>query len=114
MAIRSISHFLWQVLRATKRSKKPPTGRQLRISPTPRSKDGSFLTALVDEGLLEFVTGSAAAPFDATFALTVKGEHAAEYGEYEYEPKRPAPPPAPAIAKAAPATAKKGRSAKKS
>ncbi|AWM38634.1 hypothetical protein GobsT_31860 [Gemmata obscuriglobus] len=113
MAIRSISHFLWQVLRATKRSKKPPTGRQLRISPTPRSKDGSFLTALVDEGLLKFVTGSPAAPFEATFSLTEKGEHAAEYGEYEYEPKRPAPQPPPPVVKSAPPTAKKVRSAKK-
>ncbi|MDY3563750.1 hypothetical protein R5W23_005366 [Gemmata sp. JC673] len=89
MAIRSISHFTWQVLRTAKRSRKPLGGRALRLVPNWHTKDGSFLTALVEVGLLTYVTGSADAPFDATYRLTERGEHAAEYGEYEYEPKRP-------------------------
>ena len=97
MPIRPTSHFTWQVLRTTKRSKKPPTGRQLRLTRSVRTKDGSFLTALVDEGLLTLVTGSADAPFEATYALTEKGKFAAEFGEYEYElkPRPPAPEPPP-------------------
>ena len=87
MPVRPTSHFTWQVLRAVKRSKKPPTGRALRLVPSRKTKDGSFLTALVDEGLLGRVTGSADAPFEATYALAEKGRHAAEYGEYEYELK---------------------------
>ncbi len=94
MPKRPVSHFTWQVLRAAKRSKKPLTGRALRVTPTVRTKDGSFLTALVESGLLTRVSGSADAPFDATYALAPKGEHAAEYGEYEAEMKpRPAAPP---------------------
>ncbi|WP_232069822.1 hypothetical protein [Gemmata massiliana] len=51
------------------------------------TKDGTFLTTLVDEGLLTRATGTADAPFDATYSLTEKGEHAAEYGEYEFQIK---------------------------
>jgi hypothetical protein len=94
--VRPTSHFTWQVLRSVKRSKKAPTGRALRLVPSRKTKDGSFLTALVEEGLLTRLTGTAEAPFEATYALTEKGQHAAEYGEYEYELKaveqsRPAP-----------------------
>ena len=89
MPLRPLAHFNWQVLRAAKRSKKPSTGRALRLVPNRFTKDGSFLTALVEAGLLARVTGSAAEPFEATYALTEKGQHAAEYGEYEYELKRP-------------------------
>jgi hypothetical protein len=85
--VRPASHFTWQVLRTVKRTKKPPTGRDLRLIPSRKTKDGSFLTAMVEEGLLERVSGSATAPFDATYALTEKGKYAAEYGEYEYELK---------------------------
>lgn len=93
MPVRSTSHFTWQVLRTAKRSKKPPTGRELRVTPTPTSKDGAFLTALVAEELLSRVSGSEDEPFEATYALTEKGQHAAEYGEYEYTPKpRPVEP----------------------
>lgn len=99
MPVRPTSHFTWQVLRTIKRSKKPPTGRELRLVPNRKTKDGSFLTALVDEGLLDRVSGTADSPFKATYALTEKGKHAAEYGEYDYEMKIPAdPPPAPAKA----------------
>jgi hypothetical protein len=95
--VRPTSHFTWQVLRTVKRSKKAPTGRALRLVPSRKTKDGSFLTTLVEEGLLTRLTGTAEAPFDATYALTEKGQHAAEYGEYEYELKAPEQPrPAPA------------------
>lgn len=89
--VRPTSHFTWQVLRTAKRSKKPLTGRALRLAPTRNTKDGTFLTVLVTEGLLDRVSGSDEAPFDATYALTEKGKYAAEYGEYEYELKRPEP-----------------------
>jgi hypothetical protein len=87
------SHSTWQILRAVKRSATPPAGRALRLVPSRRTKDGSFLNVLVEEGLLERRTGTADVPFDATYALTDRGEHAAEYGEYEYQLKpRPAEP----------------------
>lgn len=85
MPVRPTSHFTWQVLRTVKRNKKPTAGRMLRLVPSRKTKDGSFLTALVEEGLLERASGSASAPFDATYALTEKGKYAAEYGEYEYD-----------------------------
>lgn len=72
----------WQILRTAVRSPEPPTGRQLRIVPNRRTKDGSFLADLVAAGLLRVVTPDAD-PFAATYALTPLGEHAAEYGEYE-------------------------------
>ncbi len=89
MPVRPTSHFTWQVLRAIKRSKKAPTGRALRLVPSRKTKDGSFLTILVDEDLLVRETGTADAPFEATYALTERGKHAAEFGEYQYELKRP-------------------------
>ena len=95
-----ISHFTWQVLRAVKRSKKPPTGKQLRLVPSRRTKDGTFLDELVTEGLLQ-VAGVDDLPRDASarekqmphqfrtrYKLTSSGEHAAEYGEYEREIRR--------------------------
>jgi hypothetical protein len=95
MPLRPISHFFWQVLRTALRSKKPLTGKELRVAPTRNSKDGTFLNELVGEGLLNRVRGSADQPFEATYALTEKGRHAAEYGEYEYaldsRSGRPAP-----------------------
>ncbi|MBP3961065.1 hypothetical protein J8F10_38075 [Gemmata sp. G18] len=103
MPVRPTSHFDWQVLRTVKRSKKPPVGRTLRLVPNRKTKDGSFLTELVEDGLLERLTGDATAPFDATYALTEKGKFAAEYGEYEYQmrPKAPVPTaPAPKERKA--------------
>lgn len=83
MALLPLRHFEWQVLRAVKRSKKPALGRTLRLTPSRRTKDGSFLTAMVEEGLLIRVTGTSETPFDATYKLTEKGEYAAEYGECE-------------------------------
>lgn len=87
MPLLPVTHFEWQVLRTLVRSKKPPAGRALRIVPTRRTKDGTFLTDMVDRGLLARVTGTAEAPFDATYALTERGEHAAEYGECEFPPR---------------------------
>ena len=88
MALLPVAHFEWQVLRAVRRSRKPAAGRALRLAPTRRTRDGSFLTNLVESGLLKRVTGTAETPFDATYALTELGEHAAEYGECD----RPLPP----------------------
>lgn len=95
-----ISHFTWQVLRAVKRNKKPPTGKQLRLVPSRRTKDGSFLDELVNNGLLQVVSVDEL-PADATnqerqlpvqfrtrYRLSANGEHAAEYGEYEREVRR--------------------------
>jgi hypothetical protein len=81
MAVLPVAHFEWQVLRAVRRSRKPAVGRALRLAPTRRTRDGAFLTELVDSGLLKRVTGTAEAPFEATYALTELGEYAAEYGE---------------------------------
>ncbi|MBP3954737.1 hypothetical protein J8F10_05490 [Gemmata sp. G18] len=91
MPVRPTSHFTWQVLRTAKRSKKALNGRALRLVPTRNTKDGTFLTALVADGLLERATGSEADPFEATYTLTEKGKFAAEYGEYEFDLKRPEP-----------------------
>jgi hypothetical protein len=52
--------------------------------PSRRTKDGSFLTDLVEQGLLTRATGTVAAPFEATYTLTERGEHAAEYGECDF------------------------------
>jgi hypothetical protein len=77
----------------------------LRLVPSRNTKDGSFLNILVDDGLLERLSGSATDPFEATYALTERGEHAAEYGEYEYIMKPRPPEPTPTRA----SQARKGR-----
>jgi len=87
MPVLPVTHFDWQVLRTVKRSKKPPIGRLLRLYPLRRTKDGSFLTKMVERGLLRRVTGESTAPFEATYALTERGEHAAEYGEADFPAK---------------------------
>jgi hypothetical protein len=96
MPLLPISHFTWQVLRAAKRSRKPVTGKELRIVPNRRTKDGTFLDELVNDGLLQAVSQDPIAPetkrlpvqFRTRYKLTPLGEHAAEYGEYEREVKR--------------------------
>jgi hypothetical protein len=89
-----ISHFTWQLLRTVKRAKKKLLlGKDLRIVPSRRTKDGSFLDELVQEGLLEVASTDAVTQenkqwptqFRNRYRLTEKGEHAAEYGEYERE-----------------------------
>ena len=87
MPVLPISHFTWQVLRTVKRNKKAPTGRALRVVPSRRTKDGTFLNELVERELLLRVTGTADSPFEATYVLTERGEHAAEYGECEMSVK---------------------------
>src|SRR5690349_15121696 len=95
-----IPHFEWQVLRAALRAEAAGAlalGRDLRLVPTRRTKDGTFLDDLVRGGLLkavgrpEPVTGEADVPppFRARYRLTTLGRHAAEYGEYD---DRDAPP----------------------
>jgi hypothetical protein len=84
MPVLPVTHNQWQVLRAVKRSRKPPLGRELRLSPTRGTKDGSFLTNMVRLGLLERPTGTEKDPFEATYALTERGKHAAEYGECDF------------------------------
>ncbi|HUR54834.1 MAG TPA: hypothetical protein VMZ71_11930 [Gemmataceae bacterium] len=77
--------FEWQVLRAILRaSPNYPNGRQLRLVPSRRTKDGSFLTDIVTRGLIKVVSKNKD-PFEATYALTPLGEYAAEHGEYEAE-----------------------------
>jgi hypothetical protein len=103
MPVLPVNHFEWQVLRTVKRSKKPTTGRVLRLIPSRRTKDGTFLTDLVELDLLTRVTGTAAAPFEATYVLTERGEFAAEFGECEMlvrsKPAEPAPPKRPKAVK---------------
>ena len=97
MSMLPISLFTWQVLRAAKRSPTPATGKQLRITPSRKSKDGTFLDALVTVGLLAVVgveqpdekTKNRPVQFRTRYALTEKGEYAAEYGQYERQPVRP-------------------------
>ena len=96
MPLVPITHFTWQVLRA-KRSKRPPTGKQLRLVPNRLSKDGTFFDSLVAQELLQVVgvdelpaTASGkerAKPvqFRTRYKLTAKREYAAEYGEYQRE-----------------------------
>jgi hypothetical protein len=83
MPVFPVTHFQWQVLRAVKRSRKSPTGRELRLAPTRSTKDGKFLTTLIELGLLIRVDGTEKNPFDATYALSDLGKHAAEFGECE-------------------------------
>ena len=108
MPMLPIRHSEWQILRVAKRNRKPLTGRELRIVPTRHTKDGTFLNDLVRRGLLNRMTGSETAPFEATYALTPLGEHAAEYGECETV--RASPQPVPTTA--AKAKRKPGRSSK--
>jgi hypothetical protein len=74
--------FDWQVLRAVLRAAAPPTGRQLRLTPSRRTKDGTFLGEYVRAGLLRVVRANPD-PFKATYAMTDRGRQAAEYGEFE-------------------------------
>lgn len=78
-----ISHAIWQTLRVLTRSKHPVIGRDLRISWTRYTKDGTFLTELIRIGLLNRVSGTDEKPFEATYVLTEAGKYAADYGEYE-------------------------------
>jgi hypothetical protein len=97
-----LPHFQWQVLRAVLRAEadgQHALGRELRVTPTRKTKDGTFLTDLVREGLLVTVGKPAPPdgrdepePFRTRYKLTVLGQHAAEYGEYD-RPYTPAEAP---------------------
>ena len=80
----NVPHFEWRVLRQVSRSKKPSLGSSLRLEMSRRTKDGSFLTDLVKQGLLKIET-KAKDPFEAYYSLTERGKHAAEYGVFEVE-----------------------------
>jgi hypothetical protein len=104
-----ITHFEWQLLRHLVRAEATgvhPLGRELRVCPTRRTKDGTFLDDLVERGLIAVAAKAPALPPRATpaeqaepaqfrtrYRLTDRGRHAAEYGEYErpYAPAGPAP-----------------------
>ncbi len=80
-----VRHTDWQILRAVARGKsKPVVGTKLRVVQSRETKDGSFLTKLVDMGLLEVVQAKAD-PFEATYRLTAVGAEAAEYGLCEVD-----------------------------
>ncbi len=80
-----VSHADWQVLRAIARGKgKPVVGTKLRVVPSHATKDGSFLTKLVDTGLLEVLKADTD-PFEATYRLTAMGVEGAEYGLCEMD-----------------------------
>jgi hypothetical protein len=99
MSMLPISHFTWQLLRAARRGKTPPTGKELRVHPSRKTKDGTFLDEVVAEGLIEAVsvdspdekTQRLPVQFRTRYKLTAKGEYAAEYGEYERELARKQP-----------------------
>jgi len=101
-----LEHHTWQLLRSLVRAEaagKDMSGAELRIAPTRRTKDGTFLDELVRLGLIT-VSGKAAPPppgasaeeknrppqFRARYRLTPKGREAAEYGEYD-RPYTPEP-----------------------
>lgn len=75
----------WQILNFALREG-TSTGRALRVWPSRKTKDGTFLQEFVDRGLLRVVAPNTD-PFKATYALTPEGEYAAEHGEYECEHK---------------------------
>jgi hypothetical protein len=80
----AVSHGDWQVLRQVLRSRKPSVGSSLRLTLNRRTKDGTFLTDLVRMGMLK-VESKAKDPFEATYSLTERGRHAAEYGVFEID-----------------------------
>src|SRR5690348_15364341 len=95
-----ISHCVWQILRTVVRAESAggllPTGKDLRVTPSRKTKDGTFLDELVECGLLAVAEKPGRVPataslaekaepeqFRARYRLTEKGRYAAEYGEYD-------------------------------
>lgn len=94
-----LEHNTWQLLRALVRAEAEGTdlsGAELRVAPTRRTKDGTFLDELVHLGLIVVSAKAPPLPRGSTLAdqkqpaqfrtrykLTPKGRHAAEYGEYD-------------------------------
>lgn len=90
MAKLPIPHYLWQSLRVLVRANgNAVRGHDLRLSPRRATKDGSFLTRLVEAGLLTQEMPLVSDPRDAKkplpfryqYRLTEKGAAAAEFGE---------------------------------
>lgn len=94
-----LSHFEWQILRLMLRCDGPSKGSELRITKSRRTMDGTFLDALVRVGLIEavgveeppdprpgFAPSAKPVQFRTLYRLTPKGEHAAEWGEFERAP----------------------------
>src|SRR4051812_19662409 len=80
-----LGHHDWRVLRHVVRKKgRPVHGRDLRLEMSRKTKDGSFRTALVRQGLL-VVEAEGETPFESTYRLTELGKHAAEYGVFEVD-----------------------------
>lgn len=69
------------VLRQALRTHRPAPGHSLRMDRSRRTRDGSFLTALVRLDLLQ-VAAPGETPFAARCVLTALGKHAAEYGTF--------------------------------
>lgn len=94
---KELSVNTWKMLRALVREERL-TGKQLRqYNYGRRSKDGTFLDALVEDGLLTVKSLQPAPPgrsipqqFRTVYELTELGRTAAEFGEYEYEWTPPA------------------------
>ena len=99
----TLNAYTWQILRYLVRNKKPALGRDLRLTPRRYNRDGTFLDKLVEDGLIAVADKPGQAPefprfeepvqFVTLYKLTPRGEHAAEYGEYQadYTPSQDAP-----------------------
>jgi hypothetical protein len=88
----------WKILRVLARSPKmTAVGKEMRVTPSRKTKDGTFLDALVKAGLIEVRGGPTAKTVDEDepfqfrthYRLTPLGADAAEYGEYQFD--RPVP-----------------------
>ena len=80
-----LGHHDWRVLRRVARGKgKSVSGHELRMEMSRKTKDGTFLNALVDQGLL-VVSVANADPFEAKYSLTDLGKQAAEHGVFEMD-----------------------------
>ena len=94
-----IAHHEWQMLRyilRTEAAGQKPLGREIRINPTRRTKDGTFLDELIERGLIALAAKPTSPSSDssafmndepmqfrARYRLTELGRYAAEYGEYD-------------------------------
>jgi hypothetical protein len=109
----ALKHSDWQLLRYVLRAEEvgqKPLGRELRLTPSRFTKDGTFLDELVEKGLIAVAAKPSALPagatraeknepaqFRARYQLTERGRYAAEYGEYDL-PYTPAATPVSGIA----------------
>ena len=85
--MRDLSTVEWKTLRLLVREE-AATGLNIRLMFMNRvTKDGSFLTTMVEEGLIELTDKSKpnSHPFEPTYRLTQVGKYAAEHGEIEFD-----------------------------